>query len=59
MTKEELKNWRKSMDMNQIDFGRWVKPQRTRGVIIAWETGIKPIPEWLDTLKELTDLKRR
>ena len=56
MTKEELKEWRTSLGMTQVGFSQWIKPTRTPGIISQWELGLKPIPEWMDTLKEFRDL---
>lgn len=57
MTAEELKQWRLSMNMTQRVFSFWIKPERTTDIISQWELGKKPVPEWLDTLKELHELK--
>ena len=58
MTKEELKEWRNSLQMSQVTFSQWIKPTRTPGVISQWERGTMSIPEWMDTLKEFTDYKK-
>lgn len=56
MKKEELKSWRKSLGMTQVEFSQWIKPKRTPGIVSDWEKGEKPVPEWIDTLKKLHDL---
>lgn len=58
MTKQELKAWRLSLKMSQVEFSQWIKPTRTPGMISQWEIGSRPIPEWMDTLKEMRDSSR-
>ncbi|MEB3212939.1 MAG: hypothetical protein VKL39_16415 [Leptolyngbyaceae bacterium] len=58
MTPQELKQWREDLNMSQVEFSQWIKPTRTPGIISQWEVGAKKIPEWLDTLKELRDIKK-
>lgn len=57
MTRQELRNWRRMLGMTQLEFSQWIRPRRTPGIISQWEKGEKPVPEWIDTFKELQDLR--
>jgi len=58
MKPQELKDWRNALGMTQLAFSQWIKPTRTPSIICQWEGGKRPIPEWMDSLKELDGFKK-
>jgi DNA-binding transcriptional regulator YiaG len=53
MTPHELKAWRESLNMTQREFADFLKPRRTDQMVSKWERGASPIPEWMETFKEM------
>jgi DNA-binding transcriptional regulator YiaG len=58
MTREEFKEFRKSLDMSQAEFAIFIGLS-TSG-IQSWEQGKNPVPRWVDVmvacLKDNSDL---
>lgn len=47
MTAEELRQWRLSMGMTQVEFSQWLIPKISPTWVSLLELGKKPIPEWM------------
>lgn len=58
MTPNELKQWRESIGMTQLEFSQWLEPKRTPTQVSRWESGYAPIPGWVDAVKKLSELKK-
>lgn len=52
MTKEELKEYRKSLGLTQAQFARWTGLKREK-TIADYETGRESVPDWLVSRIEL------